>query len=246
MSNQIHVEPSGEQTGSAAIAGPDLGPTVADARAAALALIPSDAPDGPALGERLAALVALGCAASATTLDNAGVRAAAERALMAGATGDEVHEVVLLVSALGVHALHEGSRVVADVLRAHGDSRLTGAREPRAEELLAPLRADRYWQRLEDELPGFLDALVRLSPEMFVAFRDFCAVPWRTGVLPAKEKEIVYLSVDAMPTHRYLPGLRLHVVNALGRGASRQEIAGALDIAAVAGPSRGIPPAPGR
>lgn len=47
------------------------------------------------------------------------------------------------------------------------------------------------------ELPGFFDALARLSPEMFDAFRELCAVPWRSGVLRANEKELIYLSVDA-------------------------------------------------
>ena len=219
------------------------GPDVAAARAEALSLIPADAPAEPPLTERLASLVTLGCAASPTTLDRDGMRAAAERALTAGATPDEVHEAVVLVSALGVHALHEGSRVVAEVLREHGDPRLTGEPDERAGALLAPLRADPYWQRLEDEMPGFLDALARLSPEALAAFRDFCGVPWRSGVLRAKEKELIYLAVDATPTHRYLPGLRLHVVNALERGASRAEIVGALDIAAAAGPSWGIPAA---
>ena len=220
-----------------------LGPDVAAARAAALAAVPADAPLGPPLRDRLAALIALGCAASATTLDRAGMRVAAERALAAGATAEEVHETVVLVSAVGVHALHEGSRVVAGLLRERGDARLTGSAGPRADALLAPLRADPYWQRLEEELPGFLDALARLSPEAFEAFRDYCAVPWRTGVIPAKEKELIYLAVDATPTHRYLPGLRLHVRNALDRGASRAEIEGALAVAAVAGPAWGIPAA---
>lgn len=216
-------------------------PDLAEARAEALALIPVEAPEGPPLEPRLAALVGLGCAASATTLDRDGMRRHAERALAAGASADDVHEAVVLVSALGVHALHEGSRIVADVLRAHGDPRLAGLPGERAAALLAPTREDRYWQRLEEELPGFLDDLARLSPEAFVAFRDFCAVPWQTGHLPAKEKELIYAAVDATPTHRYLPGLRLHVRNALDRGASRAEIVGVLDIAAAAGPARGIP-----
>ena len=175
------------------------GPDVAAARAEALSLVPPDSPDGPPLTERLAALVTLGCAASPTALDRDGMRAAAERALAAGATPDEVHEAVVLVSALGVHALHEGSRVVAEVLRKRGDPRLMGEPDECAEALLAPLRADRYWQRLDEEMPGFLDALARLSPDAFAAFRDFCAVPWRSGVLRAKEKELIYLAVDATP-----------------------------------------------
>ena len=219
------------------------GATVADARAEALSLVPADAPAEPGLTPRLAALVALGCAASATTMDNDGVRAAAERALAAGATPDEVHEAVVLVSALGVHALHEGSRVVAEVLRAHGDPRLAGEPAPEVAALLEPVLGDPYWQRLEAEIPGFIDALVRLSPQAFVAFREFTAVPWRHGVLRAKEKELIYVGVDAMPTHRYLPGLRLHVANAFERGATKAELVGVLDIAAQAGPAWGIHPA---
>ena len=228
---------------SAADAWGPWGPDVAAARAEALAQIPAGAPAGPGLAPRLAALITLGCAASATTLDRDGMRAAAEQALAAGATPEEVHEAVVLVAAIGVHALHEGSRVVAEVLRERGDPRLTGEPDARAAALLEPILADPYWQRLEAELPGFLDALARLSPDMFEAFREYCAVPWRSGTLRAKEKEMIYLSVDAMPTHRYLPGLRLHVRNALDRGATRAEIVDALDIAAAAGPSRGIPAA---
>ena len=221
-----------------------FGPEVADARALALALIPAGTPDGKPLADRLAALIAIACASSATTLNRAGIREAAERAYAAGATPDEIHEAVMLVAAVGVHALHEGTRVVADVLRGHrADPRLEGEPSPEAAERLAVLN-DPYWQRLDAEMPGFIDALARLSPAMFDAFRDFCSVPWRSGVLPAREKELIYVSVDAMPTHRFLPGLRFHVENALALGASPAEIVGALDIAAAAGPAWGIPAEP--
>jgi alkylhydroperoxidase/carboxymuconolactone decarboxylase family protein YurZ len=219
----------------------DHGPGVAEARAEALSLLPPGGPDGEPLTSRLAALVTLGCAAAATTLDREGARTAAIRALDAGATADEVHEAVVLVAALGAHALHEGSRVVADILRERGDPRLTGPPQARAAALVDGVLRDPYWARLDEELPGFLEALARLSPDAFEAFRAFTAVPWRHGVLPAREKELIYLAVDAMPSHRYLPGLCLHVRNALDRGASPAEIRGALDIAAAAGPARGIP-----
>lgn len=217
------------------------GPGVAEARALVLGLIADATPAAPPLGERLAALVAVACAASATTMDGEGVRVAAERALAAGATADEIHEAVLLVSALGAHALHVGTPVIAAVLRAHGgDPRLDGPPGPEAAERLSVLD-DPYWQRLDAEMPGFLDSLARLSPAMFDAFRDYCGVPWRTGVLPAKEKELIYVAIDATPTHRFLPGLRFHARNALELGASRAELIGVLDVAEAAGPARGIP-----
>ncbi len=48
------------------------------------------------------------------------------------------------------------------------------------------------------------------------------------------ERELVWLAVDATPTHRYLPGLRFHVACAASLGASRGQVLGALDRAAAA------------
>ena len=39
-----------------------------------------------------------------------------------------------------------------------------------------------------------------------------------------KVKEFVYIAVDAATTHLYEPGTRIHVRNALGHGATPQEI----------------------
>ncbi len=69
---------------------------------------------------------------------------------------------------------------------------------------------------------------------------EYCAVPWQTGALPAKTKELIYISVDSTPTHRYLPGLRFHIGNALELGATRREILDVVEIAAAAGPAHGI------
>ena len=42
------------------------------------------------------------------------------------------------------------------------------------------------------------------------------------------------MAVDATPTHRYLPGMRLHLRNALKLGAGRAAVRRALEIAAEA------------
>ena len=44
-------------------------------------------------------------------------------------------------------------------------------------------------------------------------------------------KELVYCAFDCAATHLYVPGLKLHMKNALGYGATPQEILAVLEIA---------------
>ncbi|MCY1311013.1 hypothetical protein D9M70_612650 [compost metagenome] len=93
---------------------------------------------------------------------------------------------------------------------------------------------------MEQQVPGFLDALLRQSPEAFEAFFKYCAVPWKTAALRAYLKELISLAVDAAPSHRFMPGLRLHLANAVQLGVGRKAILQALAIAADAPLHRGI------
>ncbi len=70
----------------------------------------------------------------------------------------------------------------------------------------------------------FWDGLLELDPEFFSAYLNFSDVPWRNGSLEPKLKELVYIAIDASTTHLYEPGLRQHIANALGHGATRAEI----------------------
>lgn len=208
--------------------------SVDDVREEALGLL-DGTPEGDGLDPIAVALIELALRASVTAMDMEGASEAARRALDAGATSDQVHETLVLVSALGVHTLMEGSRRVADILRERGDASLS---EPLDEHRAAlwdrHVGDDPYWQEMEREAPGFLDALVRLSPDAFEAFFVYCAVPWRGGALRAVTKELISLAVDGATTHRYLPGLRLHVRNAVALGAGRVAVLHALDLAAAA------------
>jgi alkylhydroperoxidase/carboxymuconolactone decarboxylase family protein YurZ len=65
-------------------------------------------------------------------------------------------------------------------------------------------------------------------------------VPWKSGHLPVLTKELISMAADASPTHRYLPGMRLHLANAIRLGAGRAAIAQVLDIAAAAPGHSGI------
>ncbi len=224
---------------------PARGTTVADVRAEALALLAS-VPDGDDLDPATVALITLAVHAAVSTLDGDGTDHAIRRALDAGATAAQVHETLVVVSGLGVHTLMEGSRRVADILRERGETALDEPLDADRTALRSRLQGDDpYWDDFDREVPGFLDALLRLSPEAYEAFFAYTAVPWRTGAVRGRVKELMSLASDATPTHRYLPGVRLHLANAVRLGAGRTAALHALDIAAAAPLHMGVPAAPG-
>ena len=89
-------------------------------------------------------------------------------------------------------------------------------------------KARGYWSAL-------WDGLLELSPDFFEAYLNFSSVPWRSGPLAPKIKELIYVAIDAATTHLYAPGTRIHMRNALGYGATREEIMEVLQLTSVLG-----------
>ncbi|AIJ21916.1 MULTISPECIES: carboxymuconolactone decarboxylase family protein [Amycolatopsis] len=81
----------------------------------------------------------------------------------------------------------------------------------------------------------FWEGLLSLDPEFFEAYLTFSSVPWRKGVLEPKVRELIYTAIDASTTHLYEPGLRQHIRNALGYGATKEEIMEVLELTSVLG-----------
>ncbi|MFF0149242.1 hypothetical protein ATK36_5117 [Amycolatopsis sulphurea] len=214
--------------------------SLADLRAEAQRLL-TGVPDGAGLDPLTASLIGLAVRASVTALDGRGIDDAIHLAFDAGATPAQIHETLVVVSGLGVHTLMEGSRRVAQALGERG-APLDGPLDPDRRALKDRRQGtDPYWADFERELPGFLDALLRLSPEAYDAFFEYCSVPWRTGAVRGLTKELMSMATDATPGHRYLPGLRLHLANAVRLGAGRVAVLHALEIAAAAPPHVGVP-----
>jgi alkylhydroperoxidase/carboxymuconolactone decarboxylase family protein YurZ len=85
-----------------------------------------------------------------------------------------------------------------------------------------------YWN-------AFWDGLLTLDADFFEAYLAFSGVPWRNGPLEPKVKELIYIAIDAATTHLYEPGLRQHIRNALGHGATKEEIMEVLELVSVLG-----------
>jgi alkylhydroperoxidase/carboxymuconolactone decarboxylase family protein YurZ len=181
-----------------------------------------------ALAPKVKELVSIAVDGAATHLYEPGFREHVRRAIALGATREELLEVLELTSTLGIHACNIGVPILVQEL---GEE---------AREALPPL-TDRHadLRRRFEESRGywhpFWDEILQLDADFFEAYLEFSSVPWRQGVLEPKVKELVYIAFDASATHLYVPGLRLHIQNALGLGASASEVMEVLELASVVG-----------
>lgn len=99
----------------------------------------------------------------------------------------------------------------------------------RQEELKRRFEQERgYWA-------PFWDGLLALDADFFAAYLEFSTVPWRNGRLEPKVKEFIYIAIDVATTHLYEPGLRIHLRNALGYGATREELMEVFELVSVLG-----------
>jgi len=184
-----------------------------------------------ALEPKIAALVQLAFDVSITHYDKDGAARHIARAMASGATREEVLEVCQLTSVVGIHACNMGVPILAEELQALNRGHELGPAEfdERRETLKAKFVELRgYWSPLWDDL-------LRNSPEFFEAYTQFSSYPWLKGGLPPKVKEFIYIAIDAATHHLYLPGLRIHIQNALRHGATASEIMELLMLISAAG-----------
>lgn len=174
-------------------------------------------------------LVYLALDAAATHLYLPGVRTHVRAALDLGASREEVMEVLELTATLGIHAMNIGVPILVEVLVDKGLRDGPAPLSEYQERLKAEFTETRgYWH-------PFWDEMLELDPEMFEAYVAFSAVPWRTGTLSPKVKELIYIAFDCAATHLYVKGLKLHIENAIDHGATKEEILEVMELASVIG-----------
>jgi alkylhydroperoxidase/carboxymuconolactone decarboxylase family protein YurZ len=181
------------------------------------------------LEDKVKEFIYIAADAAATHLYVPGIQQHLQKSLEFGATREELMEVLELTSTLGIHACNLGVPLLLEVLEEEGMREGPMTLDERREKLKANFLQNRgYWH---DTWEGLLE----LDPELFEAYLDFSSVPWRTGVLEPKIKELIYCAFDASATHLYLPGLKLHMRNAVRYGATAEEIMEVLEIVSVVG-----------
>jgi alkylhydroperoxidase/carboxymuconolactone decarboxylase family protein YurZ len=181
------------------------------------------------LENKVKAFIGIAASAAATHLYQPGIAQHLRVAIAHGATRQELTEVLELISTVGIHASNVGVPVLLEVLEEEG---LRNGPEPldaRREALKSSFIENRgYWH-------SSWEGLLELDPELFDAYVEFSSVPWRTGVLPPLVKELMYCAFDAAATHLYVPGLKLHMRNALKYGATKEQLMEMLEIVSVIG-----------
>ncbi|KAI0453535.1 Metallo-hydrolase/oxidoreductase [Xylaria acuta] len=189
------------------------------------------------LSRKEQALISLAVDCAATHLYTPGIREHVTSATREGASRDEILEVIELSSTLGIHACNMGVPLLVEVLKEEGKflDDITRPFDETQRNLQREFTAKRgYWHI-------FWEDFLRLDPEFFAGYLEFSSLPWvkhvdgaagqGKGALEPKMKELVYCAFDAASTHLYEPGLKLHMRNALGYGATPQEIIEVLELA---------------
>jgi alkylhydroperoxidase/carboxymuconolactone decarboxylase family protein YurZ len=183
------------------------------------------------LDPKVRELIYIAIDSSTTHMYAPGLKVHIRNALKYGATKAEIMEVYQLTSVLGIHTVTFGLPVLLDEARKAGrgaEVEMTPL-TPYQEQLKKSFTENRgYWSPI-------WDGLIRLSPEFFEAYMEFSSVPWKTGTLEPKVRELIYIAIDSATTHMYEPGLRVHIQNALKYGATVQEIMEVYQLTAVLG-----------
>jgi alkylhydroperoxidase/carboxymuconolactone decarboxylase family protein YurZ len=197
---------------------------------AAVSALLEEVEDGEDLDPTQVLLINVALHTSAMALDADGAREWIGRALEAGVTSDQVQEVITLISGMGVHAFFEASRALAERAAPAGG---WGPFDPERQAIWdRRIASTKYWTTMQEELPGFLESLLRMSPDAFEAFIDYVGLPFRSRHVSMITKELIGMAADACPAHIYLPGMRMHLRNAVRLGAGRVAIRHTMQIAA--------------
>ena len=79
------------------------------------------------------------------------------------------------------------------------------------------------------------DPFLELDPVWTDQFMATGAAIYGSGMMPAKEIELLSIALDASYTHMYAPGTRRHIKGALKAGATMEEIMEVLKLCVVQG-----------
>lgn len=79
------------------------------------------------------------------------------------------------------------------------------------------------------------DDLLSLDENFFEVYSEFSSIPWKTGVLEPKIKELINIAISSSPTHLSEQATQIHIRNALRLGATKEEILEVLEIVSILG-----------
>ncbi|HEY7205011.1 MAG TPA: carboxymuconolactone decarboxylase family protein [Methylomirabilota bacterium] len=178
------------------------------------------------LPRKLVELIGVGLNAACTNLNPDGTRRHVRAALQAGATRDEILFVLKCAAVMSIHSCSLGAPILLEEAKAAGAQ--PAAKPPVATPACDEMKAIGQWN-------SAWDPFYQLDPVWTDEFMATGAGIYGSGVLPAKEVELLSIALDASYTHMYAPGTRRHIHNALQAGATMEEIMEVLKLCVVQG-----------
>lgn len=178
------------------------------------------------LPRKLVELISIGLNAACTNLNEDGTRRHIRAALEAGATRDEILMVLKCASVMSIHACSLGAPILWEEARTAGVQ--SAPKAPAPTPACDQMKAAGQWNTAWD--PFF-----ELDPVWADEFMATGIGIYASGVLAAKEVELLSIAFDASYTHMYAPGTRRHIRNALKAGATMAEIMEVLKLCVVQG-----------
>ena len=171
-------------------------------------------------------LVAVGLNAACTNLNPDGTRRHIRAALKAGASREEILFVLKCASVFSIHSCSLGAPILLEEAEAAGvkPAAKGAAPTPACDKMKAVGQWNQAW-----------DPFLQLDPVWTDQFMATGAAIYGSGVMPAKEIELLSIALDASYTHMYAPGTRRHIKGALKAGATMEEIMEVLKLCVVQG-----------
>ena len=181
---------------------------------------------GGVLSRKLVELIGVGINAACTNLNPDGTRRHIRAALDAGATRDEILFVLKCASVMSIHSCSLGAPILLEEAKAAG-------KQPAPKPVASTPACDRM--KAIGQWNIAWDPFYQLDPLWTDEFMATGAGIYGSGVMSAKDTELLSIAFDASYTHMYAPGTRRHIHNALQAGATMEEIMEVLKLCVVQG-----------
>lgn len=176
---------------------------------------------GEALDRKFKEFVHIAVDCTTTHLYHRGTRSHINNAFDHGATVDELLEVIILTSTIGVHSSTTGAFLVQEVLNPDGGEALDDTDDEIREKL-------GYWSEE-------VQSLAELDRDHLEHYSNLISLAWETGPLETHEKHLILLATEITPTRMNEEAARIQVRNASAAGASDDEILAVIETASVTG-----------
>ncbi len=177
---------------------------------------------------RFVELICVGINAACTNLQPTFVRKHIRAALQAGATGDEILEVLKCAAAMAIHSCSLGAPILIEEAKTAGielpQRSLDKIPTPSCDQMRAIGQWNDAWNPFFQIDPQWTDQFFAVGTGIY-----------QSKTLTAKELELLSIAFDASFTHMYAPGTRRHIKAALRLGATIEEVMEVLKICVAQG-----------